>query len=42
MGDTWGISGPAFLLFYVVLAVAVLIASIRARRAVTRAGSPSR
>ena len=38
MGETWGISGPAFLLFYVVLAVVVLIASIRARRAVTRAG----
>ena len=30
MGETWGISGPAFLLFYVVLAVVVLIASIRA------------
>ena len=39
MGETWGISGPTFLLFYVVLAVAVLIASIRARRAVTRAGA---
>ena len=39
MGETWGISGPAFLLFYVVLAVVVLIASIRARRAVTRAGA---
>ena len=38
MGDTWGISGPTFLLSYVVLAVVVLIASIRARRAVTRAG----
>ena len=38
MGETWGISGPAFLLFYVVLAVVVLIASIRARRAVTRMG----
>lgn len=39
MGDTWGISGPAFLLFYVVLAAVVLIASVRARRAVTRTGS---
>ncbi len=38
MGETWGISGPAFLLFYVVLAVVVLIASIRGRRAVTRVG----
>ncbi len=39
MGETWGISGPAFLLFYIVLAVVALIASIRARRAVTRTGS---
>jgi uncharacterized protein (TIGR04222 family) len=39
MGDTWGISGPAFLLFYVALAVIALIASIRARRAITRTGS---
>src|SRR6185312_13681604 len=40
MGETWGISGPTFLLFYVVLAVVVLIASIRGRRAVTRVGGP--
>jgi len=39
MGDTWGISGAAFLLFYVALAVIVLIAAIRARRGVTRTGS---
>lgn len=32
MGDTWGISGPTFLLAYAVLAAIVLIASIRARR----------
>ena len=37
MGETWGISGPTFLLFYVVLAVVVLVVAIRARRAVTRA-----
>jgi uncharacterized protein (TIGR04222 family) len=37
MGDTWGISGPTFLLLYAVLAAVVLIASIRARR--TIAGS---
>jgi uncharacterized protein (TIGR04222 family) len=30
--DTWGISGPTFLLAYVVLAVAVVMAAIRARR----------
>jgi uncharacterized protein (TIGR04222 family) len=37
MGDTWGISGPAFLSGYAVLAAIVLIASIGARR--TIAGS---
>ena len=44
MGDTWGISGPAFLLFYVVLAVVVLIASIRAptRRSRGRAAARAR
>jgi uncharacterized protein (TIGR04222 family) len=31
--DTWGISGPAFLLAYVVVAVAVAVAGTRARRA---------
>ena len=31
--DTWGISGPTFLLAYVVLAVAVAVAAIRTRRA---------
>ena len=30
--DTWGISGPTFLLAYVVLAVAVVVAAVRARR----------
>ncbi len=38
MGDTWGISGPTFLVAYAVLAVVVLIAAIRARRAITRSG----
>ena len=31
--DTWGISGPTFLLAYVVIAVAVAVAGTRARRA---------
>jgi uncharacterized protein (TIGR04222 family) len=34
-GETWGISGPTFLLAYVVLAVAVIVAAVRARRALT-------
>lgn len=37
-GDTWGISGPAFLLIYLVLVVAVWIAGTQARRAI--AGAP--
>ena len=36
MGDTWGISGPTFLLAYVVLAAVVLIAAVRARRGVAK------
>ncbi len=32
-GDTWGISGPTFLLAYVVLAVAVVVAVVRTRGA---------
>lgn len=32
-GDTWGISGPTFLLAYLVIAVAVWVAGLRARRA---------
>lgn len=32
-GDTWGIGGPTFLLAYLVLAVAVTAAVVRARRA---------
>jgi uncharacterized protein (TIGR04222 family) len=32
-GDTWGISGPTFLLAYGVLTVAVAVAAVRARRA---------
>ena len=32
-GDTWGISGPTFLLAYLVLAIAVGAAVLRARRA---------
>ena len=32
-GDTWGISGPLFLVVYVVLAVAVTVAVVRGRRA---------
>lgn len=32
-GDTWGISGPTFLLAYLVTATAVLVAGTRARRA---------
>lgn len=31
--DTWGISGPTFLVAYLVLAAAVLVAAVRARRA---------
>ena len=38
-GDTWGISGPQFLLVYVVLAVAVTVAVVRMRRAL--AGVPA-
>lgn len=34
-GDTWGISGPTFLLAYAVLTVAVLVAALRTRRALT-------
>jgi uncharacterized protein (TIGR04222 family) len=34
-GDTWGISGPTFLLAYIVLASAVIVAAVRARRALT-------
>jgi uncharacterized protein (TIGR04222 family) len=33
--DTWGISGPTFLVAYLVLAAAVLLAAMRARRALT-------
>jgi uncharacterized protein (TIGR04222 family) len=33
--DTWGISGPAFLLAYLLVAVAVFLAATRARRALT-------
>jgi uncharacterized protein (TIGR04222 family) len=33
MGETWGISGPAFLVAYVVLGLAVWVATARARRA---------
>jgi len=33
-GDTWGISDPTFLVVYVVLAVAVCLACIQARRAI--------
>jgi Predicted membrane protein len=32
-GDTWGISGPTFLLAYLVVAAVVWVAGIRARRA---------
>ena len=32
-GDTWGISGPVFLLVYVLLAIAVAVAVRRTRRA---------
>jgi uncharacterized protein (TIGR04222 family) len=41
-GDTWGISGPTFLLAYLVIAIAVWVAGHRARRALaeTRATSP--
>jgi uncharacterized protein (TIGR04222 family) len=40
--DTWGISGPEFLLVYLVIAAAVLVAGTRARRALAdpRATSP--
>ncbi|WP_214368563.1 TIGR04222 domain-containing membrane protein [Pseudonocardia sp. H11422] len=33
-GDTWGISGPTFLMAYSVVAVAVWVAATRARRAI--------
>ena len=33
--DTWGISGPTFLLAYVVLAIAVIVAAVRARRSLS-------
>ncbi|WP_345413735.1 TIGR04222 domain-containing membrane protein [Pseudonocardia xishanensis] len=36
-GDTWGISGPAFLLGYGVLILVVLIAGVRERRRLARA-----
>lgn len=41
-GGTWGISGPTFLLAYLVIAIAVWVAGHRARRALaeTRATSP--
>src|SRR5690242_7028086 len=32
-GDTWGISGPTFLLVYVILAVTVTAVVVRRRRA---------
>jgi uncharacterized protein (TIGR04222 family) len=32
-GDTWGISGPGFLVMYLVIAVVVWVATTRARRA---------
>lgn len=37
-GDTWGISGPAFLAAYLLLAAAVWVASARARRALAGDG----
>ncbi len=36
MGDTWGISGPDFLLGYAVVAVLVLVLALRTRRAIAR------
>ena len=36
-GDTWGISGPTFLLVYTALGVAVLVAGTRERRRLARA-----
>ena len=38
--DTWGISGPAFLLAYVVLAVAVGVTAVLTRRRLAD-GSPA-
>lgn len=38
-GDTWGISGPAFLVAYLLLAAVVWVASARTRRALADAGS---
>jgi uncharacterized protein (TIGR04222 family) len=39
--DTWGITGPEFLLAYLVIAVAVLVAGTRARRALADPGATS-
>ena len=40
--DTWGISGPAFLLAYVVIAVAVGVTAIRTRRRLADGSSQRR
>lgn len=40
-GDTWGISGPTFIVIYLVIAVVVWVATTRARRALT-GGRPGR
>lgn len=40
-GDTWGISGPTFLGFYVTLAVIAIIATVLARRSLARSHAPA-
>ena len=40
--DTWGISGPAFLLAYVVLVVAVGVTAVRTRRRLADGSSQRR
>ncbi|MCU1659944.1 MAG: hypothetical protein JWR58_9 [Pseudonocardia sp.] len=42
-GDTWGVSGPSFLVAYLLIAVAIWVAGFRARRALAdpRATSPA-
>ncbi len=39
--ETWGISGPEFLLVYLAIAVVVLVAGTRARRALADPGATS-
>jgi len=40
-GDTWGISGPVFLVGYIALALAVLIASRGVRSSIANSNAPT-